>query len=167
MKKRLLYSILIIISFQGLAQDEKYQALFLYKFIQNLEFPEGKIVDDYKVGITGNNELRDQLITLTEGRKINGRGISITEYTPGDPISEFCILFLSNQDNDLVEALKEEALTNSVVLVGETPGLAKKGASLNFSRAQGRLGFEMNATRLESSNVKSSSSLKMMATQVD
>lgn len=166
MRTLLLSVFLLLGSLQTFGQDEKYKALYIYKFLRNLEFPEGKIGEAYKVGVVGNQAIYDELVALTQGRNVNGKSIIVSLQNPDDPISELCLLFLADAHQNAVDQLSPKAVENSVVLVGESPGLARKGVTLNFSRATGRLGFEMNAETLESSRIKCSSSLKLLATLV-
>lgn len=163
MKKVLLQVLLLVVSFQALSQEEKYKALFIYKFVKNLEFPEGKINDAYVIGVVENENVFRELSELTQGRKINGKPIVIKKHTAASSVSDFCLLFLSHEKQELFESLNNEALRNSVVLVGDTPGLGKKGAAINFAHAQNRLGFEINDKSLAASNVKCSSSLRLLA----
>jgi hypothetical protein len=167
MKKLVIISLLLLIQFQIQAQDEKYMALFMYKFVQNLEFPNGKIGNEYVIGVVGSDEVYNQLSQLTSSRKINGKPISVVKFNPGGDVSSLCLLFLSHDNIELFDSLNPDVQNNAAILVGETPGLAKKGAALNFSRAQGRLGFEMNLETIESMGVKTSNTLKLQAMLVN
>lgn len=163
MKKVLLQVLLLVISFQAVSQEGKYKALFIYKFVKNLEYPEGKIDDSYVIGVVENESVFNELTELTKGRKINGKPVVIQNYTPESKLADLCLLFLSHQRQDLFETINGDAQKNSVVLVGDTPGLGKKGAAINFAHSQNRLGFEINNQSLSMSKVKVSSSLKLLA----
>lgn len=166
---RLSLIILLGVVFLGkaTAQEDKYKALFLYKFMQNFEFPSMKIGDEYRIEVVGNSSVFDQLVSITEGKEVFGKPISVTKHTPGSSMRDVCVLFLSNKDKDLFESLHSEAIKNSTILIGETPGLGEKGAALNFTVKQGKIGFEMNTKTMDALNVKVSSSLKSLAILVD
>lgn len=166
MKKVLLQVLLLFICLQSFAQEEKYKALFIYKFVKSLEFPEGKISDAYVIGVVNDTAVLNELSVLTQDRKINGKPVVIKAYASEAQLPELCLLFLSHERQELFPSLNEVAQKNSVILVGDTPGLGKRGAAINFAHAQNRLGFEINDGSLEASNVKCSSTLKLQAITV-
>ena len=161
--RKLAIGITILICFQAMAQEAKYKALFMYKFIQNFEYPKGKIGDTYTIGVIGNDEVLNQLQSLTKGRKVNGKSIEVSRFTPGASMKNLCALFLSHKSRDLFGSLSKAALENSTVLISETPGLGKKGSPINFTTAQGKLAFELNIQKMQSTNVQVSASLKALA----
>jgi len=57
MKKHIIYLLLAFITFQLSAQNDKHKALFTYKLVQNLNFPDGTIEDKYVIGVPGRNVL--------------------------------------------------------------------------------------------------------------
>lgn len=159
--------ILFSISLSSTAQLEKYKAIFIYKFVQNLEWPAEKNSDSYKIGIYGKSELLDELKTLVSDRSVNGKPIEVLKYSINESSSDLCILFITDDYKDAVEALAKTAQGNSTVLIGESPGLAKKGAPLNFVEQGNSLKFELNESRLTECNVKASGSIKSLAILVN
>ncbi len=145
------------------AQIEKYQALFMYKFLQNFEWPAGTVDGGFKVGVLGSDEVQSQFSKLVNGRSIGGKSIEVIKYTPGSSTAGLCMVFISNKNKDLFESIQKTALGSSTVVVCESPGLAKKGAAVNFVTAGGSLKFELNESSLEASKVKASSTIKALA----
>ncbi|MEO9484755.1 MAG: YfiR family protein [Ekhidna sp.] len=166
---RYILSFLLIITFSLLAQAqmEKYKAIFLYKFAQNFEWPSDKISENYKIGIFGDVPLYDELIKLTNGRTINGKSIEVVKYTPGNDLGTLCILFISDKNKDTIELMSKAGKASNTVIVGESPGLSKKGACINFISNGNSLKFELNETNLKESKVKASGSIKSLAILVN
>ncbi len=165
--KKIILSILILLSFQVQAQDEKFKALFMYKFAQNFEYPGGKLGDTYTIGVIGSEAMVSQLQTLTAGRKIGGLPIDVQSYTPGSSMRDIAMVFIAHRSRDLFESVSKQASNNSTVVVTETPGLGAKGSAMNFITNSGKLAFEMNVGSLDAANVKVSSTLRSLAILVD
>ena len=162
--RHLIITILFITSsLSSMAQLEKYKAIFLYKFAQNFKWPSDKISDSYKIGIYGDNNLYDELSTLVNGRSIDNKPMEVVKYMPQDNNSDLCMLFISDDYRDSFELLSKSAKINSTVIVGESSGLAKKGAPLNFVTSGGSLKFELNESSLNEYKVKVSGSIRSLA----
>lgn len=162
--KKLIVALFMMFSlFAANAQMEKYQALFMYKFLQNFEWSSAKISNGYKIGVLGSDALFEELNKMVSGRSISGKSIEVVKYTPGTSTADFCMIFLANRNKDLFESINKSAISTSTIIVGETPGLAKRGAGVNFITAGGSLKFELNQATLNESNVKASGSIKSLA----
>ncbi|MEP5614233.1 MAG: YfiR family protein [Cyclobacteriaceae bacterium] len=153
------------LSISSFGQESKYKALFIYKFMQNIEWPADKVASQYTVAVLGDSEVLDQLTTLTSGRKINGKSISVVSYSGS--ISGVNLLFLSRNNEDQFDSINKEAISNAVVLVTESKGFAKKGATINFNNEGGKLKFEMNPATLSASGLTASGSIKSLAVLVN
>ena len=149
------------------AQIEKFQALFMYKFLQNFEWPVNKNADAFKIGIIGDDALKSELTKLVSGRTVQGKSINVTSYTPGSSTTSFCMIFLGDKRKDLFESLNRTSTSSSTIVITESPGLGKKGAAINFVTVGGSLKFEMNSSTFSSANVKASGSIKSLAILVN
>lgn len=158
---------LISFSFSSNAQIEKFQALFMYKFLQNFEWPASKVSNNYKIGVVGSDALKIELEKLVNGRSVQGKTIAVTNYTPGSSNKEFCMIFIGAKRKDLFESLNKSAISNSTIIVTESPGYAKKGAAINFITAGSSLKFELNSGSFSQANVKVSGSIKSLAVIVN
>ncbi len=153
------------LSFSTFGQESKYKALFIYKFLQNIDWPSDKVAENYTVGVFGDPEVLSQIKTLTAGRNINGKTIEVVDFSGS--MTGLNLLFLSKSNNDQFEALNKEASANSVVLVTESQGMAKRGAAINFINPGGKLKFEMNPASIAASGVTASGSIKSLAILVN
>ncbi len=159
--------LLIFFVFNGLvgtqAQVDRYKALFMYKFIQGMEWPAGKVSSSYKVGVLGDYAVFSQLKTMTNDRAVKGKPIEVTQYTPGTSISNFTMLYVAHSKRNLFEELQKQAVSGSTVLITETPGLAQKGSFINFKLDAGKLKFEMNRSSFGEANVRVNGALESLA----
>lgn len=165
MKHIILSIILMSLSLSTFGQESKYKALFIYKFLQNMDWPADKVAANYTVGVLGDSEVLDQIKNLISGRTINGKPIEVVNYNGS--INSVNLLFLSKNNIDQFDTISKEAIDNAVVLVTESDGLAKRGAAINFTNAGGKLKFELNQQTLNSSGVSASGSIKSLAVLVN
>ena len=163
----IIYTLLVFFSFVASAQLERYKAIFVYKFAQNFEWPASKSLNNYTIGVMGNDPLYQELSSLTNGRSVSGKPITIKQLKSGDNISNLCMLYLSNDNNEILSSLTQSAQKNGVVIIGDSPGMAKRGAPLNFLSAGGSLKFELNEASLSKCGVKASGSIKSLAVLVN
>lgn len=163
MRKIFITAILALAAFTSEAQIEKFQALFMYKFVQNLEWPADKVPGNFKIGIVGDDAINTAITNLVKGRTVKGKSIEVASYTPGTTTDGYHLIFISNRNKNIVEATSKKATATSTVIVTESPGFAKKGAAVNFITVGGALKFEMNENTLTSAKVKASGSIKSLA----
>lgn len=157
---------LIAISYESNAQTEKFKSLFMYKFLQGMEWPAGKLGDKYVIAVLGDQEIINNLNAILKGRNINGKPIEVADYSPGTALTGTSILFISDKKKDLFESLKKEATSSNTVIITESPGLGAKGAFLNFINSGGKLKFEMNQKSFDQAKIRVSTSVSSLAIQV-
>lgn len=166
MKMKHILSILaLMVSISLVGQESKYKSLFMYKFLQNIEWPSTKVSDTYIIAVYGDAEVLDQVQSLTSGRSVNGKPIEVVSYV--GTLDAIHMLYLATSEHAQFESLNTEAKANAVALVASTPGAAKDGAAINFVSQGGRIKFEMNPETLESSGLKASGSIKSLAVLVN
>lgn len=163
MRKVIISLVLILSAMTAEAQIEKFQALFMYKFVQNLEWPSDKEFDNYMIGVIGDDGFKTAITDLVKGRSVKGKPIEVVDYTPGASTGKYHLIFIGDKSKNIFEATKKQAIKTATVLVTESSGLGQKGATINFITVGGALKFEMNETTLSASDVKASGSIKSLA----
>ncbi len=163
MKYMLLALISVSLISQTFGQDEKYKALFIYKFIRDMEWPQEKTANGYHIAILGNDALLSEFNQLVTGKTINGKTIKAEKFSSQHYMSEINLLFIANEATQKFNELSEDAMSNSVLIVTESPGLCDKGSMVNFNSDSERLRYEMNLASMEQSRIKASSALQASA----
>lgn len=148
-------------------QDAKIKAMYMYKFVQTMQWPVEKSSDNYVIAIVGDINVYDQAKTVTKGKSVNSKRIEVVNYTSEIEMSQINVLFLSNTLSDMFESFQKEAIANSVLMVTESPGFAKKGAAINFFAKGDKLRFEMNLSTLDKSGINSSRTIRDLAKLID
>ncbi len=153
-------------SSQLFAQEAKYKSLFMYKFIQNMKWPSTKSEGYCIISVMGDSELINELKQITSGRQVNGKSVRVIPYSKGQTLSDINILYIAKSKNKNFPILKDQALLNSLVVITESEGYAKMGASINFIKDGNRLKFELNESSLKKANIIVSDAIKKLAVVV-
>ena len=77
------------------------------------------------------------------------------------------MLFISNAFAPRLEGVLEKLKEKSTLTISDTPGLASRGAAINFVLANGKLKFEINRRTLNEAGLQASSQLLKLAILVD
>lgn len=144
-------------------EDARVKALFMYKFMQTMEWPEGKSQEYYQISVVGDVNLLNELQGVTAGKSLNKKEIRVVNYTSDTDLKDINIIFLSQNLSDLFPDFYQLSLDNSVLLVTESSGLARKGAGVNFYQKGEKIRFEMNLATLEKSQINTSRSIRDIA----
>ncbi len=148
------YLLMVLIPKVSTAQDEKFQAIFLYKFIENINWPDSR--KNLVVGIVGETSVQDELEKILQSR--NNSTISVKKITSAEAVS--CdIVFLPERQNSSLNSIVENTNRKSILFVTETAGLIKKGACISFLREKNKLGFTVNKSTLDLRSLRVSSAL--------
>lgn len=124
-----------------------------------MEWPAEKGTEKYTIAVVGDTYLIDEASALAENKHINGRSIEVVNYTSDFHMASINVLFISNSLSDLLPNFQSLAKENAVLIVTESPGLAKKGAGINFFDKGGKLKFELSTSALEASGINASRSI--------
>ncbi|MEM9341023.1 MAG: YfiR family protein [Bacteroidota bacterium] len=159
--------VMILLTFSASVngQEAKYKALFMFKFLQNMEWPETKVGDAYRIEVFGSRELVNEMKKVIVDRRVNGKAIEVSEYTRSE-LDNVNILYIAKSKESSFYELNEQAISKSVVVITESSGLARKGASINFIKDNNRLKFELNEKSFSRAHILVSSEIKTRASSV-
>lgn len=141
----------------------KYQAIFLYKFTNYMEWPAEANRTATRIGILGECKVYDLLSNMLASRNAN---VTIEQVSPDDDLTSYQMVFIPNNMTRNFEAVKAKIGDNSVVLVTEEEKLAYQGAGIGFYINDNRLRFSINEQELSSRNIKVSKSLLTLGKRI-
>jgi hypothetical protein len=126
------------------------KGVFLYSFGRNVEWPNTAFADDsdpFIIGILGEDPFEGILDEIAEKKTIHGRKIVIRRFASVQSYKPPCqILFVGRSltpEQQAVVIAKTEG--QPVLVVGESPGFAERGAAVNFFSEGDRIVFEINS----------------------
>lgn len=149
--------ILVLLLFMPLittAQDEKFQAIFLYKFIDNINWPDSK--RDLRVGILGSSDVLDEFNKILKARSVDNlvaQKITVSEATTCD------VIFIPQTHNSVFYKVMEHVKSKSILVITEESDFVKKGAGISFLYDDDKLGFVVNKHALDEKGLKVSTLL--------
>ena len=144
--------------------NSKIKAVFLYNYTRYFEWPDKKKVDNFIIYVVGKNEnLIMELKTLASKKKVGNQEIEIKNSTTFDPaITSHIIYFTPEAAKPLGEAASKNKGKGTLV-VAETPGGCKSGASINFIAIENKLKFEYNKNAAVKAGLKTNEDFKALA----
>ena len=142
-------SLLFIASFSLLAQKEKIQSAFIYTIVSKyVEWPESDRSGDFVIAVLGNSTIVNELMDLSDNRKIGGQRIVVKKFKTAGEISECHVLYVSDTKiNEMDEAVSK--VGNTLIITSEAPAVTK-GNAINFLEVNGKQSFwvkPQNATK--------------------
>lgn len=144
------------------AQEGKFQAVFIFNFYKQMEWPSDYKGTDFVIGVLGESSVTAMLEKLTVSKSGNTNFV-IKEFSSVGSISKCNIIYIPEDQSDEFEDIKEKLEGTSTLIITEKAGLGGKGACINFVEINDRLKFELNEDAISKANIQISDMLKSLA----
>lgn len=155
---------ILIASFQpASAQKEKVHSMFIYNIGKNVKWPEDQKLEKFVIGVLGTSAIQKELTSMAASRNLNGMSIEIKQFNSTAEISDCHILYVSAAESGSLDQALSKISSKPVLIITENPGLAKKGAAINFVEIEGKVRFELNQKNALSKGLKVTGSLVSLA----
>jgi hypothetical protein len=141
------------------ASDYTVHANIIYHFTKYIDWPPAKKTGDFVIGVLGDSPLYDELQKSMANKSVGNQKIVIRKFTSVEGAQNSHILFVSEEMSSSMKKIIGQTATNSVLVVSEQEGLAKRGACINFIIVSDRLKLEINTTNIEQRNLSIASEL--------
>ena len=129
-------------------QEYNVKAVYLYSFGRYVTWPKTAFPKEdspFVITVFGNDPFGGALERIAQVKKINGRRIVIRHCESVEDYKPSQILFVPRSTPPEDQAALIERLRNEpVLLVGETPGFASEGGTMNFFIDNQSVRFELN-----------------------
>jgi hypothetical protein len=140
------------------------KAVFLYNFTRYFEWPEKKKENSFIIYVVGKNDnLINELKNLAKSKKVGNQDIVIQNTASFDPSVYSHIIYFAP---DIIKPVSDAASKNrnkGSLLVAETPGACKTGASINFIYTENKLKFEYSKNTAVKAGLKTNDDFKALA----
>ena len=143
------------------SQESKFHAIFLYKFIENVSWPDSR--KNLVIGIVGETEMQPELEKML---KVRGNGNFILKKISSGEASWCDVIFVPESQNSNFSSLVEKTNGKSILIITEASDLVKKGAGISFMKDGSKLTFAINKSALDSRSLKVTSTLLMLSKQI-
>jgi YfiR/HmsC-like len=154
---------------QSAPEEYQVKAAFLFHFAQFVDWPAGVLNNNdpsLKLCIFDDEPRRQELQSTIEGKTIGARVFHIRLISQTPEIQGCNILFLSRDEARRQTAILRSVRGMPVLTVGETDNFLSDGGMIRFHLKEDKVRFDINLGCAESSHLKISSRLLLLATSV-
>lgn len=151
------------------AQEKNYRfhKVFFYSFTKYIEWPEDKKKGDFIIAVMGESNITPLLKEMAEIKKVGDRNIKVVQLNDVKQGDFYHLLFIPSEQNQNFAEIKNTLNNQACLLVTESEGMARKGSMINFKDVDGKLRFEVNTQKLESSGLKMSQELTRFGEEIN
>lgn len=149
--------------------DRVVKAVFLFKFLDYVEWPAGTFGDPsapYVIGILGADDIAHELGQTVAGRKIGNRGIEVRRLRRGDSLAGLHMVFVGASDSAQLAPLVRPAQAQPILVVAEDERGLPAGAAINLVVVDGKVRFDVALDAAERAGIRLSSRLLSVARSV-
>ena len=148
--------------------DYKAYSLYVYNFMKYVEWPEEESKGDFVIALVGDSKIKDELLVLSNHKKVKGRKIVFKQFTKLEDITYCHLLYVSSSKSSSIKMINKKFATKPMLIVGEREQAVYKGAALSFlTTDEDELKFDINKKEIESHKLKISSSLIKLGTLIN
>jgi len=149
------------------SREYTIKAAYLYNFGRYVTWPKEYFPtaqSPFVIGVLGKDPFGDALDSIAAGKRVGGRRIVVRRFASLGEY-EFCHILFVPRSTDPQEQVDTIVRLRSarVLLVGETPGFARRGGSINFFVERNKTRFEINQEAAEREKLKISAKLLSLA----
>jgi hypothetical protein len=160
---------LTLLAFAPAAQSDdlpeyRLKAAFIYNFALFTEWPAG-IGSTLTLCVYGPDPFGEEIDAL-QGKPVGDRRMAVRRVTSVEALSVCQVVFISDPSGDGVSRVLSSLRGATVLTIADAPGAAKQGVALNMSVVNNKITFEANLTAARAANLKLSSKLLSLATEV-
>lgn len=143
----------------------RFKAVFIYNFVDYVQWPDEEERDRVKIGILGEPPLAQPLREIAKKRQVKGKTLQIDTYQSIENLNleTYQILFISRDQIENLEQIEQHTRAQNLLIITDTPGLTNRGVGINFVLRNGKLKFEINRQALEGAGLRASAQLLKLA----
>ena len=158
-------------SARGQSTGDEYavKAAFLFHFAQLTDWPTGALdAGDHSLTlcVLDDEPRRQELQNTIDGKVVAGRVFHVRRISKVQELQDCNILFLSSDEAQRQTAIVRSLRGMPVLTVGETANFLSDGGMIRFHLEEGKVRFDINLGAADSSHLKISSRLLILATSV-
>jgi hypothetical protein len=166
----LLLGFLLPLCALGQALEHQVKAAYLFRFLSFVEWPQSSFLrpdSPIVIGVLGDDEVLEELRGIVPGRIVQGRPVAAVriplDYRQGAGLAGVHVLFVGREASAQLARLGP---TRGILVVSDAERGLDQGAVVNFVRTEGRVRFEVALDAAERRELKISSRMLAVASNV-
>lgn len=144
--------------------EYRLKAAFLYNFALFTEWP-ADIGSTLNLCVYGPDPFGEEIDAL-QGKPVGDRRIVVRRVASVEGLRVCQVVFIADSSSDSISRVLSTLRGATVLIIADAPGAAKRGVALNMSVVKNKITFEANLTAARAANLKLSSKLLGLATEV-
>lgn len=155
---------MMLLSFQSAwAQKEKFHSIFIYNFSKYVKWPEDQNTGKFVIGVYGSSIIEKDLVEMAASKKVNGLPIEVRHFKSVEGLDQCHIIYVASSESGKIDQIISKTNSKPILIVTDKPGLANRGAAINFVELDGKIKFELNQQNAESRGLKVAGALTSLA----
>ncbi|KMP12141.1 hypothetical protein UR09_01815 [Candidatus Nitromaritima sp. SCGC AAA799-A02] len=147
-------------SADSLPREYVIKAGFIYNFTKFISWPVGSGSEtSFGFCVHGRDPFGSVLDELASVRKVNGKPLVIKRQTRITDLSSCHIIFIPQSKSSKLQEVIRAVKGFPVLIIGDSPGMARRGAGINLVILNNRIRFEINLDSISEAGLKISSEL--------
>jgi hypothetical protein len=144
--------------------EYRLKAAFLYNFALFTEWP-ADTGPTLNLCVYGRDPFGEEINAL-QGKPAGNRRIAVHRVTRVEGLTVCQVVFIADASGDGISRVLSALRGATVLTVADAPGAVKQGVALNMNVVEDKITFEANLTAARAANLKLSSRLLSLATEV-
>ena len=144
--------------------EYRLKAAFLYNFALFTEWP-AHVGSTLNLCVYGRDPFGEEIDVL-QGKPVGDRRMVVRRVASVEGLSVCQLVFIADPSGDSISRVLFTLRGAAVLTIADAPGAAKQGVALNMSVVENKITFEANLTAARAANLKLSSRLLSLATEV-
>jgi hypothetical protein len=144
--------------------EYRLKAAFLYNFALFTEWP-ADIGSTLNLCVYGRDPFGEEIDAL-QGKPVGDRRVVVRRISSVEGLAVCQIVFIADPSGEGISRVLSSLRGATVLTIADAPGAAKQGVALNMNVVKNKVTFEANLTAARAANVKLSSKLLSLATEV-
>jgi uncharacterized protein DUF4154 len=148
------------------APEYLIKAAYIYNFAMFVEWPVDAFLKESSpivIGILGADPFGPAIDQIVQDKKIDKRPLVVKRLHWGQEFKDCHILFISTAETARVAEVVNQLKAFPTLLVAESPGLSKQGATINFVVEDNKVRCEVNVDAAKRAGLSISSKLLNLA----
>jgi hypothetical protein len=148
--------------------ERNIKAAYLYKFAGYVQWPDiaPGSTEPITIGVLGADAIAEELASVTVGRTVNDRPISVRRLGADRALDDLEILFIGADEGGRLPELLSATGQRPILTVTELEGALTSGSVINFVVSGERVRFEISLPAADSRELRLSSGLLAVAQRV-
>lgn len=153
---------------QVAAEEEKLQALYIWQFLQFIEFPAPANPQEiFVIGIFGATRVETFLSDVVKQKQLaDGRLVEVRKIASADDALRCNAVFISPAETLRIAQMLAKTRNKPILTIGSEDTFLEKGGLINFYVENSKVRFEYNADELPYSKLRFSSKLLRLGRSV-